>query len=186
MSACLLWLTGLSGAGKTTLAQGLVARLQERGAKVIHIDGDQLRKGLCSDLGFTELDRRENLRRAGEVARLLVDSGITVVASFISPYCLDRDRIRARFTPGTFAEIFVRCPLETCEHRDPKGLYAKARSGKLKSFTGVSDPYEVPENPELVLDTDLAGIESCVDRLEGMVLKLIGNEIASPSRSCSP
>lgn len=164
-----LWLTGLSGSGKSTLAEALVARFAARGRAIVHLDGDRLRQGLCSDLGYSETDRRENLRRAGEVVNLLQRAGCTVVASFISPYREDRERIRALFSPGAFAEVFVRCSLEACERRDPKGLYLKARAGKIQNFTGVSDPYEAPLAPELVLDTDQESLEACLDRLEALV-----------------
>ena len=167
--AWVLWLTGLSGAGKSTLAEALAARFEARGRVIVNLDGDRLRQGLCSDLGYSETDRRENLRRAGEVVSLLQSAGCAVVASFISPYRVDRDRIRALFVPGTFAEIFVQCSLEVCERRDPKGLYRKARSGEILNFTGVSDPYETPLAPELVLDTDMESLESCLDRLEALV-----------------
>lgn len=172
MSGWLLWLTGLSGAGKSTLAEALVARLRASGLQAVNLDGDRLRKGLCSDLGYTEQDRRENLRRAGEVAALLAEAGCGVVASFISPYREDRARIRARFARGRFAEVYVRCSLERCEARDPKGLYARARAGELPRFTGLSDPYEEPLAPELVLETDRETPEACLERLEALVRML--------------
>jgi adenylylsulfate kinase len=172
VSGWLLWLTGLPGAGKSTLAEALVARLRASGLQAVNLDGDRLRRGLCADLGYTEQDRRENLRRAGEVATLLAQAGCGVVASFVSPYREDRVRIRARFAPGRFAEVYVRCPLAVCEARDPKGLYARARAGELPRFTGLSDPYEEPLAPELVLDTDRETPEACLGRLEALVRRL--------------
>ena len=165
----LLWLTGLSGSGKTTLAEALVVRLAAKGITIVHLDGDRLRQGLSSDLGFSQADRRENLRRAGEVANLLLSAGHGVVASFISPYRADRDQIRARISPGAFAEVYIQCPLETCEHRDPKGLYVKVRRGEIPNFTGISAPYEEPLTPELVLNTNLESMEACLDRLEALM-----------------
>lgn len=164
--AWLLWLTGLSGAGKSTLAEALEARLLARGIRAIHLDGDHLREGLCADLGFSPEARRENLRRAGALAQWLVEAGCGVIASFVSPYRADRDRIRGLFEPGTFAEVHVKCPLEVCEHRDPKGLYARARSGALPDFTGISAPYEEPLAPELVLDTSAVDRDACLAALE--------------------
>lgn len=166
--AWLLWLTGLSGAGKSTLAEALEARLLARGIRAIHLDGDQLREGLCADLGYSPEARRENLRRAGALAQWLMDAGCGVVASFVSPYRADRDRIRSLFPPGAFAEVHVKCPLEVCERRDPKGLYARARSGALADFTGISAPYEEPLAPELVLDTSAMTREACLAELEAL------------------
>jgi adenylyl-sulfate kinase len=146
---CCVWLTGLSGAGKSTLADLLVQDLQTRGAPVLQLDGDQLRRGLCSDLGFTATDRIENIRRVAEVARLMVDAGSVVVVSLISPFRRERQLARGLFTPGRFIEVFVDTPLVVCEQRDVKGLYAKARRGELKQFTGIDSPYEPPSAPEL-------------------------------------
>lgn len=150
----LVWLTGLSGSGKSTLAHLLEGELHRRGVRAYHLDGDHLRTGLNAGLGFSAEDRRENIRRAGEVAKLLVDAGTVVIAAFISPYRADRDRVRALFGPGEFAEVHVRCSLETCERRDVNGLYRKARAGRLPGFTGIDDPYEAPLSPEGVLDTE--------------------------------
>lgn len=166
--AWLLWMTGLSGAGKSTLAEALEARLLARGIRAIHLDGDHLREGLCADLGFSPEARRENLRRAGALAQWLVEAGCGVIASFVSPYRADRDRIRDLFDPGSFAEVHVKCPLDVCERRDPKGLYARARSGVLADFTGVSAPYEEPLSPELVLDTSKLIPEACLAELEAL------------------
>jgi len=148
-----LWFTGLSASGKTTLAGLLHAELAKSGFRCFVLDGDRLRSGLCSDLGFSPEDRAENLRRAGEVARLLVDAGLVVIAAFISPYLADRARVRSRFVKNQFYEIYLECPIEVCRQRDPKGLYRKAQEGLIPAFTGVSDPYEPPNAPDLVIRT---------------------------------
>lgn len=148
-----LWFTGLSGAGKTTLASRLKQQLDEQGYLVALLDGDDLRTGLCSDLGFSDEDRRENIRRAGEVARIMVDSGFIVLAGLISPFQTDRERIRQRFAPGQFCEVFVDTPLVECERRDVKGLYAKARQQCIANFTGISSPYETPSSPDIHIQT---------------------------------
>jgi adenylylsulfate kinase len=154
-----LWFTGLSGSGKSTLAVEVEHRLHDKGMHTYLLDGDNVRHGLNRDLGFSPEDREENIRRIGEVVHLFVDAGLIVLASFISPYRRDRDRIRNLLPKGRFIEIFVDCDLETCEARDPKGLYKKARQGEIKNFTGISAPYEKPENPELIIwngkDADL-------------------------------
>jgi adenylylsulfate kinase len=168
----LIWLTGLPGAGKSTLAEALVERLRAQSSQAFWMDGDHFRQIVGKDLGFTPEDRSENLRRAGTLARLLVDGGTNVVAAFVSPYQEDRTLIREHFEPGTFAEVFVRCPLQVCEERDPKGLYARARCGEIPNFTGISDPYETPLNPDLVLDTDHDDLEACVEKLEALALRL--------------
>jgi len=149
-----IWLTGLSGAGKTTVATELERQLFAAGKHTYLMDGDILRHGLCSDLNFSAESRRENIRRAGEVAALFADAGVIVIAAFISPFRADRERVRKCLPPGRFVEVFVNAPLEVCEKRDVKGLYAKARAGQLKEFTGISAPYEAPENPEINLHTD--------------------------------
>jgi adenylyl-sulfate kinase len=148
-----LWFTGLSASGKTTLAGLLQKELAKSGFRSFVLDGDRLRSGLCDDLGFSIQDRAENLRRAGEVARLLVEAGLVVIAAFISPYGADRERVRSRFGKDQFYEIFLECPIEICSQRDPKGLYGKAREGLIPNFTGVSDPYEPPSAPDLVIRT---------------------------------
>jgi adenylylsulfate kinase len=148
-----LWFTGLSGSGKSTIGHRVERMLIERGAFAYVLDGDNVRHGLNSDLGFAPEDRVENIRRIGEVARLFADAGGLVLSAFISPYREDRDRVRGLMGPGEFIEVFVDTPLEICEARDPKGLYKKARAGEISNFTGLDAPYEVPENPEVHLET---------------------------------
>lgn len=148
-----LWLTGLSGSGKSTIAGILEKRLHDTGHRTYRLDGDNLRHGLCRDLAFSEQDREENVRRAGEVARLFADAGNVAIAAFISPYRRDRDQIREASQPGDFVEIHVSATLEVCEQRDPKGLYRRARAGEIRNFTGIDAPYEAPSNPEIELDT---------------------------------
>jgi adenylyl-sulfate kinase len=160
-----LWLTGLSGAGKTTLAEALSRQLCAQGEQVAVLDGDALRQGLCADLGFSPEARVENIRRAAEVARLMVDAGLRVIVALISPYRNDRQLARQRFQPGEFAEVHVHAPLSVTEARDPKGLYARARRGEIPQFTGIDAPYEPPEQPELRVDTDACTVEEAVARL---------------------
>jgi len=148
-----VWLTGVSGAGKSTIARELEAELRALGRAVGRVDGDDLRSGLCSDLGFSLADREENVRRAGEVARMMVHSGMIVIVSLISPCRASRDQVRAMFEPGEFFEAYVDTPLEVAELRDPKGLYRRARGGGIDQFTGIDSPYEPPESPEIRLDT---------------------------------
>ena len=157
-----LWLTGLPAAGKSTIANALEKRLFAAGHHTYLLDGDDIRLGLNKDLGFSEADRNENIRRVSEVARLLVDAGLIAIVSFISPYRTQRDRARSLFEPGEFLEIFVDTPLRECERRDPKGLYAKARRGELKNFTGIDSPYEPPVSPEVHLQTTLQTPDECV------------------------
>ena len=159
----IVWLTGLSGAGKSTLAMGLERRLFDAGRNVYVLDGDIVRGGLCSDLGFSPHDRVENIRRIGEVARIMADAGLLVIVAFISPFRADRDRVRAAMPVGRFTEVHVSTPLEVCEQRDTKGLYAKARAGELSDFTGISSPYEAPESPEVLLPTEQMSVDECVD-----------------------
>jgi len=162
---CCIWLTGLSGAGKSTIANALDAVLHTQGKKSFLLDGDNLRHGLNKDLGMSETDRAENIRRVGEVAKLMVDAGIIVVCAFISPYRRDRQMVRSIFGHGNFIEVFVDTPLNVCESRDPKGLYKKARQGILKNFTGISDPYEAPQAPELTVDTSRNSVEECTKQI---------------------
>lgn len=160
-----LWLTGLSGSGKTTLAQALESVLFARGCQVCILDGDNVRHGLNRDLGFSPEDRTENIRRIGEVAKLLAEFGSIAITAFISPYRADRDAVRALMADGEFIEVYTECDLAECENRDPKGLYKKARAGQIPEFTGVSAPYEAPASPELVVRTDQGTVEECVDQL---------------------
>jgi len=162
-----VWLTGLSGSGKSTIAVATEAALVARRRLAYVLDGDNIRHGLNSNLGFSPDDRSENIRRIGEVAKLFTDAGVLVFTSFISPYRADRDRVRALFEPGDFVEVFVSASLETCESRDVKGLYQKARRGEIPEFTGISAPYEAPPSPELVLDTNRQGVEASVGELVG-------------------
>ncbi|MET0266546.1 MAG: adenylyl-sulfate kinase [Duganella sp.] len=148
-----LWFTGLSGAGKSTLADAAAQALRAEGRAVYVLDGDALRSGLCSDLGFDAAARAENIRRAGHVAALMADAGLIVIGAFISPFAADRAMVRALFAPGEFMEIYCDSPLEACERRDVKGLYRRARAGQIAEFTGISSPYEVPRAPELAVDT---------------------------------
>jgi len=160
-----LWFTGLSGAGKSSVANALEQALFQRGHHSYLLDGDNVRHGLNRDLSFTDKDRIENIRRIGEVARLMADAGLVVLSAFISPFRADRDMVRELMEPGEFIEVYVQASLETCEGRDPKGLYAKARAGTIKHFTGIDSPYEAPESAELILDTEKLSIEESVDEL---------------------
>jgi adenylyl-sulfate kinase len=157
-----VWLTGLSAAGKTTIASALERELFNQGRQVYVLDGDKMRQGLCSDLDFSPGSRKENIRRAGEMAKMFADAGIICITAFISPYRSDRDMVRAMIPPGGFLEVFINAPLTVCEQRDPKGLYAKARAGVIKDFTGISAPYEPPMKPELELRTDQLDVTACV------------------------
>ena len=163
--ARVLWLTGLSGAGKSTIAQELNRRLFQKGYQAYVLDGDNVRHGLNSDLGFSPEDRKENIRRVAEVAQLFVDAGFIVITSFISPYKEDRDKARKIFPAGDFVEVYVKTGISVCEKRDPKGLYAKARQGLIPEFTGVSAPYEAPENPEILVDTENHIVTQSVDQI---------------------
>ena len=160
-----VWITGLSGAGKTTLALAAERALFERGCQVFVLDGDKVRNGLCADLGFSLPERSENIRRIGEVARLFHEAGQIVLVSAISPLRADRERARALIPSPYFLEVYCRCPLAVCEERDPKGLYRKARAGLLPDFTGISSPYEEPLHPELIVDSANTSVEEEVARL---------------------
>lgn len=156
-----LWFTGLSGSGKSTIADAVDSALNEMGIHTYCLDGDNIRTGLNNDLGFSAEDRTENIRRIGEVAKLFYDAGLIVLASFISPYRRDRDAVRALLPTGAFVEIHVDCPVEVCEARDPKGLYQKARANIITQFTGISAPYEAPLNAEITLNTAASDIHEC-------------------------
>lgn len=160
-----VWLTGLSGSGKSTIAVAAEHALLRSGRLGYVLDGDNIRHGLNANLGFSPEDRTENIRRIGEVAKLFADAGVIVFTSFISPYRADRDAVRAIMDPGRFVEVLVDASLETCESRDVKGLYQKARAGEIPEFTGISAPYEPPENPELVLDTNVQSVRESVAEL---------------------
>jgi len=159
-----VWFTGLSASGKSTLAHALENTLFEKGYKTYVLDGDNIRHGLNKDLGFSPQDREENIRRIGEVAKLFADAGIIVLTAFISPYRSDREKAR-KLNPKNFIEVYVKCDIDVCEQRDPKGLYKKAKAGEISEFTGISAPYEEPENPELVIDTGKLSIEESVNQL---------------------
>ncbi len=163
--SAILWFTGLSGAGKSTLANAVNSALFEQGLTCYVLDGDNVRHGLCRDLGFSDRDREENIRRIGEVAKLFLDAGVVVLTAFVSPFRADRERARALVEPGDFIEIHCAADLEVCEERDTKGLYAKARAGEIKEFTGISSPYEAPADPELRIDTGRQSLEACVEQV---------------------
>ena len=161
----ILWFTGLPSSGKSTIANELEKKLITMRARTYILDGDNVRMGLCKDLGFSEEDRGENIRRIGEVSKLFVDSGAIVLSAFVSPYIKDRDGVRELVEEGEFVEVFVDAPLEVCEERDVKGLYKKAREGIIKGFTGIDDPYEAPPNPEITIDTSKQSLEEAVDSI---------------------
>ena len=163
--ACVLWLTGLSGAGKSTMANAVEQRLHALGRHSYILDGGNLRHGLTKDLGFTTVDRVENVRRIAEVAKLFVDAGLIVLVSVISPFRDGRRMARRMMEEGEFIEVFVDAPLEVCERRDPKGLYRKARAGEIKNFTGIDSPYEPPESPDLVLKTAERSVDELADEV---------------------
>lgn len=160
----LLWFTGLSGSGKSTVAGVLESKLAQMGYHTYLLDGDNVRHGLCRDLGFSDHDRRENIRRVGEVAKLMTDAGLIVLSAFISPFREERQLVRELLPEGEFFEVFVDTPLAVCESRDPKGLYKKARAGEIKAFTGISSAYEAPASPEVHLHTDEYSVEALVDQ----------------------
>ena len=166
-----LWFTGLSGAGKTTIANLVEKKLNESGKLTYLLDGDNVRQGLNSNLGFSVEDRKENLRRVTEVSKLFLDAGIITINCFISPFNEDRQNLRNIFLDD-FIEIFVDCPLEVCEKRDTKGLYKKARLGEIKEFTGISSPYEKPQNPEITINTDVDNINQCVDIVMDFIFEI--------------
>lgn len=159
----ILWFTGLPSSGKSTIANELEKKLIAMRTRTYILDGDNVRMGLCKDLGFSEEDRGENIRRIGEVSKLFVDSGAIVLSAFVSPYIVDRDKVRELVEEGEFVEVFVDAPLEVCEERDVKGLYKKAREGIIKGFTGIDDPYEAPLNAEITIDTSKVSLEGSVD-----------------------
>jgi len=168
--AVILWFTGLSGSGKSTLAHAVEDRLHHIGCNTFVLDGDNVRHGLCADLGFSQEDRIENIRRIGEVCKLYIDAGVIALTAFISPFRVDRQRVRQMVGAGDFVEVYVAAPLELCESRDVKGLYKKAREGKIKDFTGISSPYEEPIYPDLEVNTGSQSLEESVDRVIGYLV----------------
>lgn len=163
--SCVIWLTGLSASGKSTIANELDSSLFNQRIRSYVLDGDNVRHGLNKDLGFTPSDRKENIRRIGEVAKLLVDSGSVTITAFISPYREDRDMVRRLLPSKHFIEVYVKCSVDECERRDPKGLYKKARNQEIKEFTGISAPYEEPINPEIIIDTEKNSIVECIEQI---------------------
>lgn len=160
--SAIVWFTGLSGSGKSTLAHAVEDRLHQRGCRAFVLDGDNVRHGLCGDLGFSAQDRQENIRRIGEMAKLFMEAGVIVLTAFISPYRADRERVRGMVECGDFIEIYCDAPIEVCEGRDVKGMYKKARAGLIAEFTGISSPYETPENPEITVETGRLDLDVCV------------------------
>ncbi|WP_075980697.1 adenylyl-sulfate kinase [Bacillus massilinigeriensis] len=163
--SCVLWFTGLSGSGKSTLANAVDSQLFKEQYRSYCLDGDNIRHGLNRDLSFKPEDRTENIRRIGEVAKLFVDSGLIVSSAFISPFRRDRQLVRDLFDENEFIEIYLKCPIQICEERDPKGLYKKARAGEIPEFTGISSPYEIPDNPEIIIETNEMTIEESVHHI---------------------
>lgn len=163
--SAVIWFTGLSGSGKSTVSVALEKALFNEGKQTYRLDGDNVRHGLNKNLGFSPEDRTENIRRIGEVAKLMVDAGSITLTAFISPYKQDRDNVRAILEDEEFIEVYTKCSVEECENRDPKGLYKKARSGEIPEFTGISAPYEAPDHPEIILDTEHESIDQSVDRV---------------------
>ncbi len=170
-ASVILWFTGLSGAGKSTLAHAVEERLNEMNCRTFVLDGDNVRHGLCSDLGFSPVDRVENIRRVGEMTKLFIEAGVIALTAFISPFQADRARVRSLVPQGDFLEIYCDCSLEVCEQRDVKGLYKRARAGRVKEFTGISSPYEYPDNPELVVDTGKLSLDDSVALVIDMLIQ---------------
>ncbi len=166
-----VWLTGLSGSGKSTLCHEVEEQLHRRGVRTYVFDGDNVRHGLCGDLGFSLADRNENIRRIGEMVKLFLDAGILVLTAFISPYRSQRQWVRTLVGPENFVEVYARCPVEVCEQRDVKGLYRRARAGEIREFTGVSAPYEEPEHPDLVLETSRRSLGECVEDVLQLLIR---------------
>ncbi|MBF0145114.1 MAG: adenylyl-sulfate kinase [Magnetococcales bacterium] len=169
----MVWFTGLSGSGKSTMIYAVEEQLYRLGYRTFALDGDHVRRGLCADLGFSHSDRSENIRRVGEAAKLLTQAGVIVLAAFISPFKADRQKVRNLMAAGDFIEVFCDCPLAVCEARDVKGLYKKAREGEIRDFTGISSPYEKPDHPDLVLETAKKSVEECT----GMVMAKIKSRL---------
>ena len=167
----IVWFTGLSGSGKSTLAHAVEETLHRQGCRTFVLDGDNVRHGLCGDLGFSSKDRVENIRRIGEMAKLFMEAGVIVLTAFISPFRADRERVRGMVEHGDFIEIFCDAPIEVCESRDVKGMYKKARAGLIAEFTGISSPYEAPEDPELTVNTGTAELDDCVQQVIGEMVQ---------------
>ena len=179
-TGAIIWLTGLSGAGKSTLATAAEARLFDEGYSVYILDGDELRRGISADLGFTARDRHENVRRASEVSALLADAGLVVLVAMISPFAADRDAAR-RVGGPSFREVFVKASVQTCEGRDPRGLYRRARAGEIPEFTGVSSPYEPPVSPDLIIDTEQIDVDAAVSRLVAFITECVPRTAHAPT-----
>ena len=169
--SAIIWFTGLSGSGKTTIANALEQQLHKLSFRTYLLDGDNVRHGLSNDLGFSDNDRTENIRRIGEVSKLFIDAGVMVLATFISPFISDRKFVRNIVNETEFIEIYIKCPLNLCEDRDIKGLYKKARAGEIKQFTGIDSPYEEPVDPELIIDSDELSIDECVNEIISYLVK---------------
>ena len=169
--SALIWLTGLSGSGKSTLAHTIEEILHQRGCRTFVFDGDNVRHGLCADLGFSQQDRTENIRRIAHMSKLFLEAGIISLTAFISPFRKDRDLVRNLVGQDSFIEVYCHCPLEVCESRDVKGLYRRARAGEISDFTGISSPYEPPENPALVLETGSAPLDECRDAVIDLLVR---------------
>lgn len=175
--SAMLWFTGLSGAGKSSLAHAVEEQLFQMGCRTFVFDGDNVRHGLCSDLGFSAKDRVENIRRVGEMGKLFLEAGVIALTAFISPFRSDREKVRSLVPHGEFLEIYCRCPLKVCEERDVKGLYKRARAGEIKDFTGISSPYEDPEDPELVVETGNLSLDESAAQVIAMLRErgILGN-----------
>ena len=173
-----LWFTGLSGSGKSTLAHAVEEELHQIGCRTIVLDGDNVRHGLCKDLDFSDESRKENIRRIGEVAKLFIESGVITLTAFISPFKEERDKVRKLLANQDLIEIYVKCPISVCEARDVKGMYKKAKANEIKNFTGISSPYEAPESPDLIVDTDQETLDESVDKVLGVLINrgIINNE----------
>ncbi|WP_433752269.1 adenylyl-sulfate kinase [Paenibacillus amylolyticus] len=178
-----IWFTGLSGAGKSSLAFALEQYLYDQGVRCYVLDGDNVRHGLNRDLGFTAGDRQENLRRIGEVSKLMVDAGLFVLSAFISPHEQDREMVRQLFEPDDFIEIYVRCSIQECERRDPKGLYKKARNGDIPHFTGISAPYDEPKSPSFIIDTEQWSIEEAVQEIVQHLQQIGALQLPLPTKT---
>jgi len=168
----IIWFTGLSGAGKSTLAHAVEEQLHQSGIRTFVFDGDNVRHGLCSDLGFSDADREENIRRIGEMSKLIIEAGVIAMTAFISPFRADRERVRALVADGDFIEVYCNASVTECEERDVKGLYARARAGEISHFTGISSPYEEPEHPELIVDTGSNTLDQCIEQVLGYLVQV--------------